>query len=230
MAILNKKKSLYPLLFVHIPKCAGGSIKYHFHISYLNRNNFGHVPLRFYEHAFKNFNYDKYFKFTSLRNPWDRLVSLYHFRTENSHRHDGDYWSHVKNKMNFNDWIQYLEDFPKINSLYYETYFDYLSDDDEKINVDFIINFHNFKKDFKFLKFFKNENAISKMKKLNKKHIHSSQHKDFRKYYNSKTIDIVAKIHKKDIKLFKYDFDNYTYANYHKYKNYKKLEKALSFI
>jgi len=38
--------------------------------------------------------------------------------------------------------------------------------------------------------------------------LNPSKHKDFRDYYDSETIDKVAKHWRKDIELFGYDFDN----------------------
>ena len=38
-------------------------------------------------------------------------------------------------------------------------------------------------------------------------HFHKSKHRDYRGYYNSRTIELVAKISRDDIELFGYDFD-----------------------
>jgi len=226
MSIINKTKAKHPLLFIHIPKCAGGSVKYFFNISRHGSDNLGHHGLKFYN---KNFEINNFFKFVSLRNPWDRLVSLYKFRITNCERHGGNYWRKIKkSKMNFKDWIVYLEQEPKINKFFYKNYVDFISCK-KSINIDYIINFHDFDKDFKFIKILStNKNRNTKMGLEEKKiYYHTSNHKNFKYYYNSQTIEIISKIHKRDIDLFGYDFDNYKKANYEPFKNYKKIQDIL---
>ncbi|PTB82515.1 hypothetical protein C9933_01775, partial [Methylophaga nitratireducenticrescens] len=62
-------------IFVHIPKCAGISI---------NKSLFGnlagrHTTLDDYIKIFEPKAIENYFKFTIVRNPWDRVVSAYFF-------------------------------------------------------------------------------------------------------------------------------------------------------
>lgn len=227
MCIINKSKSKHPLIFIHIPKCAGGSIKYFFNITSEDSNNFGHRNLKFYS---KNAEIKNFFKFVSLRNPWDRLVSLYKFRIDNSERHGGNYWKKIKkSKMNFKDWIVYLEQAPKINRFFHQNYIDFISYNGN-IKIDYIINFHDLNNDFKFIKILSTAKNRNTKMGLHKKQLqcHKSNHKNFKHYYNSKTIEIVAKIHKRDIDLFGYDFDNYKHANYEPFKNYKKIQSILN--
>ena len=74
---------LYPLIFFHIPKCAGVSIRKILQIdtkmhpfNFTRTTNLG-IDIKKYTdpEVFK-----RYTKFTVIRNPWDRMVSLYYFR------------------------------------------------------------------------------------------------------------------------------------------------------
>lgn len=62
-------------IFIHIPKCAGISISK----SLFGRVGPGHVSMRDYSEAFDPDELSLFFKFTFVRNPWDRLASAYYF-------------------------------------------------------------------------------------------------------------------------------------------------------
>ena len=77
------ESTLYPLIFFHIPKNAGVSIRRILEIdtkmhpfNFSRTTNLG-IDIKKYTdpEIFKN-----YYKFAVVRNPWDRMVSLYHFR------------------------------------------------------------------------------------------------------------------------------------------------------
>lgn len=70
------------LLFIHIPKNAGTSIT-----KSLEMENQGHVAALHYKRNLEDF--DEFFKFTVIRNPWDRVVSCYEFaRMQKSYWHN----------------------------------------------------------------------------------------------------------------------------------------------
>ena len=83
----------YKLIFFHLPKCAGKSVRDILDINMKDKTNvesglFQSIVLGFDLISWNNKIYPKkweeYTKFTIVRNPWDRIVSLYHFRkTEN---------------------------------------------------------------------------------------------------------------------------------------------------
>lgn len=60
----------YKLIFIHVPKCAGRSINDVFN------QRFDHFTARYYEKEYAD-QWKKYTKFTIVRNPFDRLVSIY---------------------------------------------------------------------------------------------------------------------------------------------------------
>ena len=62
-------------IFVHIPKAAGVSVC---HALYGGLAG-GHTTIRDYQLAFSRAEFDGYFKFTFVRNPWSRLFSAYNF-------------------------------------------------------------------------------------------------------------------------------------------------------
>lgn len=224
MIITSKKKVLIPLIFVHIPKSAGGSVKDYF--DYSDKFKTGHKTIgEIKELISDRVKFRDYFKFVIFRNPWDRMLSNFNYRLSNVDRSNDSYWKNIKKKnFSFNDWVKKVTDEVGIKELKkHNSYFSYININNN-IVVDYIINFHNLNKDFKIIK------KISKIRRnLESAGInsHKASHKNFKHYYNSKSIDLVEKIHKKDIELFEFSFDNYKNANIEKYFNLNKIRGIL---
>ena len=68
----------HKFIFIHIPKCGGTSIERFFKMK-LPRQG-AHLNLKYYKKNTEN--YETYFKFTIVRNPWDKMVSEYKWMTE----------------------------------------------------------------------------------------------------------------------------------------------------
>lgn len=72
----------YKLIFIHIPKCAGRSV------SEIFNQRFDQFIARHYFDEYKRC-WREYDKFTIVRNPYDRLVSIYHYiQQHRRHRHE----------------------------------------------------------------------------------------------------------------------------------------------
>ena len=78
----------------------------------------------------------------------------------------------------------------------------FIAEPNGKVKLDFIGRFENLANDF--------EHICSRLEKpstLKHKNPTRSKHKDYRSYYNARTIDIVSRLYAKDNKLFSYEFD-----------------------
>ena len=256
--IQNPKENKIPLLFVHIPKTGGGTVKNYF--SYTKKNvtgeRTGHsklkeINIKFYADPKSNlypnndfYNcipFDNYFKFVIFRNPWERILSEFNFRTRTHVLNIKNplnpdlikYWIEIiKKKYNFKDWVLHLHEEVGIeNTIENYIYYNYITLDG-KIGVDYIINLHNLNEDFELIKKISNRTeCLSIIKKAsNGKNIHSKKHEFFKTYYDDKTIELVEKIHAKDIELFNFSFDNYEYADLEKFYNLEKIKNILQEI
>ena len=152
----------YRCIFVHVPKVAGQSIEQFFldlhgltweqRSGLLLRHNTDRAigPVRLAHllaseyvdcgHVSRD-TFERYFKFSFVRNPWSRLVSEYACRRE-------------YRKIPFKRWV--MRDFPEPD-MYTDTYrhvipqCDYLYDSDGKLLVDFVGKFENLRQDFKIV-------------------------------------------------------------------------------
>lgn len=196
--IIKSKLKLYPSIFIHIPKCGGSSIKKI--LSDINDKEKIHSKLQddFNKIKEKNLDFKKYFVFSMLRNPWDRVVSYYYFykdiiKTEEK-------VSLYAKKYDFNDWLKIIYENKNDYYFIHENYLDYLTINGE-IYIDYLMNFYNFEEDCNYLK------KILKIKSENF-HVNQTKHEYYREYYFSKEIEIVGEIYKKDIEFFNFDYEN----------------------
>lgn len=195
----SKLEDKHKFIFVHIPKTAGnGIIK-----SLFDKKAMGHYSVIKYKKYNKN-KFKKYYKFTIVRNPWDRLVSAFFYLKQGGMSQADREFSnrYIQKHDNFEEFILSLEDeeykniilswihfIPQYNFVYHKG----------KCLVDYIGKFENLEKSYKVIS--KKLNINKKLKKHN-----ASKHKAYYKYYNKKMIDIVYKLYKKDIKLLNYNF------------------------
>jgi len=204
------KKIFQRFFFVHIPKTAGTSISTVIVNSKKYRINFSPT-----EHATASEiintlgkNSKKFYSFSFVRNPWDRLNSLYHFLYQKKlSAEKGENWDQqaLKNR-GFKAWLL-EEDFwpPYLNrsglSFQKRTQSYFLCDKEKNILVDDVFRYENLKNELTIL----SKNIGIGFERLP---ITKATLRDNYKYeYCSETIDFVNHFHKEDIERFNYKFD-----------------------
>ena len=188
-------------IFIHIPKTAGISLSKTIFGDQIDTN---HLSLRRYRLLFSDNDFHNYYKFTFIRNPWDKLFSCYRFLKKG-----GSTAYHLNWKNNVLDQYEDFNDFVKcwINNknIYSFSHFLpqywFISLNATKRDIDFIGRFENLNKDFL---------TIREKVKINRELMHLNKSDSIKKkytdFYNQESIDIVSKVYKKDIDLFNYDF------------------------
>lgn len=190
----------YKVIFIHVPKTGGNSIKQafnmtgHFHSPVSKLGDWGISPET----------QTKYTKLAFVRNPWDRLVSCYeYFRSGGmQNKHD----LHIKNNyINGHDTFEsFVLKSPLLNGnvewwerMHFEPQAYYIDRP-----VDYIGKFENIENDFK--EFRKRINAPC----VNLPHINKtpSDRKKYIEYYNTHTVDHVYKLYEKDINTYNYEY------------------------
>jgi hypothetical protein len=190
----------YHCIFIHVPKCAGQSIRKTLFENLLP----GHINVYTYQLIYPKRTYDSYFKFTFVRNPWDRLVSAYLFmKSGGAHNKDRD-WAerHLAAYSDFDSFIQQgLHRQEMLAWPHFRPQVNFLKDQFGKLGVDFIGRVENIEKDMAFI-----QEKLNIHKEL--LFINRTQNKkpDYRSYYSPSTRDIVAEVYQEDIQTFGYQF------------------------
>lgn len=200
MTIISHK---YKIIFIHIPKCGGTSIR---NVILQNDPNAISLPHTSYVSLCKNYSNEvnTYLIFTTVRNTYSRLVSQ---------------WFYIK-KLNEENIIHIPPSFKLFKPFVDYEFKQIMKEDlfkgeikvsmlrwieDENNNVNNNINIieldENLENNINTL--FKNQNVnlIVKIPRLN-----TTNHNNYQKYYDMETINLVKKIHKEEIEYFNYEF------------------------
>jgi hypothetical protein len=196
----------YKCIFIHIPKTAGTSIEHALEM-HGDKDFIGIKPYINQKQDYDSFfggglqhctvsqlakmidNFDDYFKFSFVRNPFDRAVSAVSFLgggLKNCHK--------PLTKERFEEFIK--KGIP--NTGHFISQYDFLSSG-ERALVDFVGKYENLERDFGFVcdKLGVNKTLEHRMK---------STHAPYWSYYSQETLEIVAEKYAKDIEHFGYEF------------------------
>lgn len=191
----------YKFIFVHIPKTAGTSIASALQ-PYLGPDDelVTHTSILDIVNEY-NVNLDDFFKFSFVRNPWDRLVSSYFYFSKKPSKR-GAYPSGKEFKT-WDDFIERLDELPTSKeaiSVHPQHW--WLMDEYGNMMMDYIARFENLEDEFRVLckKF--------NIPRLNLNIFKMSDHGLCSSYYNDETKEKIAKLYQKDIELFDYSFDD----------------------
>ncbi|NEO33571.1 MAG: sulfotransferase family protein [Symploca sp. SIO3C6] len=206
-------------IFVEVPKTGSSSIrniigsppKPHLNICQIKFNmqnywtHYGGLKNQFLSSAYlllpkkerlkigkKQFN--SYFKFGFVRNPWDRVVSLY-LRREGLQMRD---------KLTFDEfvsWIKYSSS-TCVNSIPHVNQIDWFVDPHGNVIVDFIGRFENLQKDWTTI-----SKQLGLKQDLPHKNKNMGRSKHYTEYYSEVTKKIIQDKFRVDIEYFGYEFE-----------------------
>ena len=142
--------------------------------------------------------FDRYYKFGFVRNPWDLLVSLYHFMLSDPSIPRHAEVAALADFAAFIDWaVREAAPFPKGIA---KLQADMLTGSDGKLLVDEIGYYETLRADFE--RICRHVGIDAQLPHLNRSH-----HRDYRTYYTDRTRALVADHFRTDIELFGYTFD-----------------------
>jgi hypothetical protein len=136
--------------------------------------------------------FETYFKFGFVRNPWDRVVSLYE-------RNEG---LQLKDKMPFEqfvDWIEYSSS-TCIHSSPHRYQLDWFVDPHGNLLADFIGRFERLEEDWTFV-----AQKLGITEKLPHRRA-NPRSRHYTEYYNARTREVIARKFNVDIQRFGYEF------------------------
>jgi hypothetical protein len=186
----------HKFIFIHIPKTAGTSItNWLFKLTKdPSIGIFQHVNILTLENYLAPIFFNSYFKFTFVRNPWDRCVSFYHFCQQNESFgiSQPDTQELIRN-LTFPEYLQYHHPANQLCRIIGK---------DEKVKVDFIGKVEQINRDVQYIaQRLKFDNCPSLP------FYNTSKHNHYSTYYDSKSKDLVYKYYKEEIKLFGYEYN-----------------------
>lgn len=140
--------------------------------------------------------FDSYYKFGFVRNPWDRVVSLY-LRNKREH---------IRASMQFNEFVERIEyssatcyhPVPHRNQL------DWFVNPDGEVMVDFIGRFERISEDWATV----SRHLGLESSKLPHKNKKTGGEKHYTEWYTPHTIDCIRRKFSVDIDYFEYDFES----------------------
>ena len=186
------------IIFIHVPKNAGNGIIR----SLYGCEATGHNTALSYKKA-DSVKFEDYFKFGVCRNPWDRVVSAYHYLKQGGMGFlDKEFEKKCLHQFeSFEQFIYFLRSKQGLKLMRWTHFMpqsDFLCIEDE-IAVDLLLRFESLERDFNTLCTHLNiSNSLTVS--------NSSKRTHYKDYYDEKTAALIGEIYKKDVDIFKYDF------------------------
>ena len=186
----------YKTVFIHIPKTAGTSVEAMFGFVKIKNQNFfieelkeKHWNAEQIKNKYGGY-FDEYFKWTIVRNPWDREVSLYNMM-KRQRRFLG---------MEFKEFLKkvVIPGKETKEKKVFQDQVDFLTIEDE-VSVDQIVRYEYLESGWK--------QVCSTINKPEEKlkHLRNLSEGSFELQYDQESIEIVYKLRKADIEFLKYD-------------------------
>ena len=184
-----------PFIFIHINKTAGTSIGKAIGLPLKDHLTAKEIIARIGKDK-----WDTAYKFTFVRNPWDKVVSHYEYRRKKNKT------QLATRNIDFKHWVNmtYGE---KKDAVYYDNpksfqpQVEWLKDDEDKISIDYFGKFESINEDFNHVK-----GIIGIDAEL--PHLNASKRVDYKSYYDDETCEIVSRWFHEDISYFDYSFGN----------------------
>jgi len=190
---------IHRCIFIHIPKTGGVSVSK----GLFGQGGTTHAPLSAIQQAFSPDDFRSYFKFTFVRNPWDRLVSGYEFlRAGVPDVPDKQISEKVASLGDFRNFVYWIRDTDAGEGMHFLAQHNYVNTVDSEMEMDFIGHYETFDEDFS--KVAERLGIKTKLPHLNA----TPTRRHYIEYYDSTTTDIIGNVYRKDIELFGYDFGN----------------------
>lgn len=188
----------YKCIFVHITKSAGTSVA---------KSLLGYLPSHYtatqYRVIFGRRQFEKYFKFAYVRNPWDRLYSAYCYLIGGGWNQQDKTWAkkHLSSVVDFNDFVlNWLSPERVYSHIHFWPQHRFVCDSKGYILLDYLAYFETIHQDFDAI-----AEKIGVQAKLG--HENASNRQSYKSVYSADAINKVASIYQTDIDMFGYDFN-----------------------
>jgi Sulfotransferase family len=189
-------------IFVSVPKCAGLAMA---DALFGGVNRGTHLTISHYKLAFSKEEFDSFFKFAFVRNPWDRVVSAYHYLRD-------DVWKRndcaqrdrvIRPYPSFRDFVlEWLTETNVQTAMHFRPQYQFVctSERGEPV-VDFVGRFERLEQDFEVVR-----SRIGSSRPLAMTNRSRRRPQSYRSAYDDEMVERVARAYRRDIELFDYAF------------------------
>jgi hypothetical protein len=206
----------YKFIFVAIPKVAGHSIrrslrpfmgksdleqvglfeKKKFPYKDLADIDYGHISCKQIKPVLEPGVWGDYYKFTFVRNPWDRYISSCFFK----------YASSYKFKLQPEKYLRQIIEKEKYKEkIHFDDQSDFICDENDRLMVDFVGRYERINQDFQTICDEVGINIDPRSHVL--QWVNNSQHLKYTEYYDQKLIDMVGELYQRDVRNFEYCYE-----------------------
>ncbi len=190
-----RHRYLDDFVFIHINKTGGSSIEKALNLPFEHKTAIEKID------EIGRRQWDRRYSFTAVRNPWDKVVSHYHYRVQTNQT------DLAIETVDFKKWVQLT--YGSMDPIYYDKpkmfmpQSDWIVDRDGKVVVNFICRFENLSNDFR--------QVCSKLGKAAQlPHLKASKRGHYSLYYDDATEEIVGTWFAKDLENFGYQFEKHS--------------------
>jgi len=184
---------------VGIPKTASQAVM----LSLFGDLGGGHTDIRRYRKVFGD-DFDRYFKFAFVRNPWDRLVSAYLFMKQGGLTPAARSWSDV-HLARFDSFASFVREWVTPENIaswrHFRPQHGYVTADG-RVAVDYLGCFEHLARDFNIV-----SARLGIAARLRHENRTAGRGADYRSYYTAAAAELVASVYARDIEMFGYHFD-----------------------
>lgn len=191
----------YKFVHIHIKKCGGRSLTQLFPDTIdLHENFIDYYKMLRNEIA-------NYFIWTIVRNPWDRMVSLWTYHRDET-GFVTDTFDNFIQEIYYKTFLRYYgpQDHYPHSSL---PQIDYLTDADGNLAVDYVAFLPNIAQDFEKIKAF-----CGMPEHIVYPHLFKNNRTHYFDYYSNLTSEMVARLYEKEIELFEFKYDDPLFFKY----------------
>lgn len=146
----RKYTKKYKCIFIHIPKNAGTSV-----LTSLMGDNIKREHTNYFDYQRADIlKFESYFKFCFVRNPYDRMVSIYEYLKKGGNKKGDLFLSNLLNDKykSFDDFVLKFLDKDIINEhVLFKPQYLFIYDYKYELQVDFVGRFENINADFNFV-------------------------------------------------------------------------------
>ena len=159
--------------------------------------------------------FDNYFKFAIVRNPWERMLSLYSYDgLSRKPTHERE----TSKGFSFDDFHEYIKALPSVHR---QEQYRFIADDKGELLVDFIGRFESLEKDFQ---------TICREIGIPERYLpysNTSKHAHYSSYYTEEIKQTVGELFAEDIEMFDYQFEEKNWLESMIYLLKKKIRRKL---